>query len=113
MKRRDSIKGKIRNAALATSAIAAFLGCAAVANPDGGAYDETPPRIVGSNPAMESTEYKGKKVTIDFNEFIKLENAVEKVIISPPQQEQPEIKVNGKKIQVEFFDTLQANTTYA
>ncbi len=112
MKRRDSIKGKIRNAALATSAIAAFLGCAAVANPDGGAYDETPPRIVGSNPAMESTEYKGKKVTIDFNEFIKLENAVEKVIISPPQQEQPEIKVNGKKIQVEFFDTLQANTTY-
>ena len=113
MKRiRDSIKGKVRNAALATSAIAAFLGCAAVANPDGGAYDETPPRIVGSNPAMESTGFKGKKVTIDFNEFIKLENAVEKVIISPPQQEQPEIKVNGKKIQVELFDSLKANTTY-
>lgn len=112
MNKRDSINGKIRNAALATSAIAAFLGCAAVSNPDGGAYDETPPRIVGSNPAMESTGFKGKKVTIDFNEFIKLENAVEKVIISPPQQEQPEIKVNGKKIQVELFDSLKANTTY-
>ena len=113
MKRKDSISRKrIRNAALAITAIAAFLGCASVSNPDGGSYDETPPRIVGSNPAMESTGFKGKKVTIDFNEFIKLENAVEKVIISPPQQEQPEIKVNGKKIQVELFDSLKANTTY-
>lgn len=112
MKSKHPINGKLINAALASTAFAAFLSCAAVANPDGGAYDETPPRIVGSNPGLESTGFNGKKVTIDFNEFIKLENAVEKVIISPPQQEQPEIKVNGKKIQVELFDSLQANTTY-
>ena len=92
----DSIKNRIRNAALATLAFAAFLGCAAVSNPDGGAYDETPPRVIGSNPDMESTDFKGKRITIDFNEFIKLENAAEKVIISPPQQQQPEIKVSGK-----------------
>lgn len=108
----DSIKNRIRNAALATLAFAAFLGCAAVSNPDGGAYDETPPRVIGSNPDMESTDFKGKRITIDFNEFIKLENAAEKVIISPPQQQQPEIKVSGKKIQVDLFDSLKTNTTY-
>ena len=101
------------NAALALVAFAALSGCAAVGNPDGGPYDEKPPRITGSHPENGATGVKTKKVTIDFNEFIKLENANEKVVISPPQIEQPEIKVTGKKIQVELFDTLKPNTTYS
>lgn len=102
-----------RNAASAVLALAALSGCAAVGNPDGGPYDETPPRITGSHPDNGATGVKTKKVTIDFNEFIKLENASEKVVISPPQIEQPEIKVTGKKIQVELFDSLKPNTTYS
>ena len=113
MNRLSHITGRLFNAALAITAFAALSGCASVGNPDGGSFDETPPRITGSNPKMESTGFKGKKVTIDFNEFIKLENANEKVVISPPQIEQPEIKVTGKKIQVELFDTLKPNTTYS
>ena len=100
-------------AALSVSLAALLSDCAAVGTPDGGAYDETPPRVTGSNPKMEETGVKGKKVTIDFNEFIKLENASEKVVISPPQAEQPEIKVNGKKIQIELIDSLKPNTTYS
>jgi len=103
----------ISNAASAVLALAALSGCAAVGNPDGGPYDETPPRITGSHPENGATGVKTKKVTIDFNEFIKLENASEKVVISPPQIEQPEIKVTGKKIQVELFDSLKPNTTYS
>lgn len=102
-----------RNAALAISAIAALSGCAAIGNPDGGAFDEKPPRITHSHPENGATGYDGHKVSIDFNEFIKLENANEKVVVSPPQIEQPEIKVTGKKIQVELFDTLIPNTTYS
>jgi hypothetical protein len=103
----------IHNAALAIMAFAALSGCASIGNPDGGGYDETPPRITGSSPKNGATGVKTKKVTIDFNEFIKLENANEKVVISPPQTEQPEIKVTGKKIQVELFDSLKPNTTYS
>ena len=113
MNRLSHITSRLFNAALAITAFAALSGCAAVGNPDGGSFDETPPRITGSNPKMESTGFKGKKVTIDFNEFIKLENASEKVVVSPPQMEQPEIKVTGKKIQVELFDSLKPNTTYS
>ena len=103
----------ICNAALAFLAFAALSGCAAVGNPDGGPYDETPPRITGSHPDNGATGVKTKKVTVDFNEFIKLENANEKVVISPPQLEQPEIKVTGKRIQVQLFDSLRENTTYS
>ena len=101
------------NAALVITAFAALSGCAVIGNPDGGPYDETPPKIIGSHPENGATGVKTSKVTIDFDEFIKLENASEKVVVSPPQTEQPEIKVIGKKIQVELFDTLQPNTTYS
>lgn len=109
----SDITRTLRNAASALLTFAALYGCAAIGNPDGGPYDETPPRITGSHPENGATGVKTKKVTIDFNEFIKLENASEKVVISPPQIEQPEIKVVGKKIQVELFDSLKPNTTYS
>lgn len=98
-------------AASATVAAICF-GCASVGTPDGGPYDETPPRFLGSTPARNGLNVEKKEVTLEFDEYIKLEKASEKVVISPPQTEQPEISVNGKKIQVKLFDTLQANTTY-
>ena len=113
MNRPSHITPLIFNAASALLAFAALSGCAAIGNPDGGAYDETPPKITGSRPENGATGFSGRKVSIDFNEFIKLENASEKVVISPPQTEQPEIKVTGKRIQVELFDSLQPNTTYS
>ena len=111
--RSSEITRTVHNAALAVLAIAALSGCAAIGNPDGGPYDETPPRITSSHPDNGATGVNTRKVTIDFNEFIKLENANEKVVISPPQTEQPEIKVTGKKIHVELFDSLKPNTTYS
>lgn len=80
--------------------------------PDGGPYDDTPPRIVQLSPALGACNTKTKKVNIAFDELIKLENAAEKVIVSPPQIEMPEIKVNGRRITVELLDTLKHNTTY-
>lgn len=88
------------------------IACASIGSPDGGPYDETPPRMVSSTPTERATKNDVKKVVLEFDEFIKLENASEKVIISPPQLEQPEIKVAGKKIQIELQDSLKANTTY-
>jgi len=81
-------------------------------NPDGGWYDETPPRVLSASPSDRGTNSKSKKVIINFDEFIKLENASEKVVISPPQHEQPEIKAAGKRIIIELKDTLKENTTY-
>lgn len=94
----------------------ALLMVASCANPgsgpDGGPYDETPPKIVSMSPVLGGTNEKSKKVTITFDEAIKVENAQEKVIVSPPQIEIPEIKTSGRRISVELSDSLKPNTTY-
>ena len=86
--------------------------CASMGTPDGGPYDEMPPKFVRSNPGLHAVNVKNKKMELEFDEFIKLEKAAEKVVVSPPQLEQPEIKVVGKKVVMELFDTLKDATTY-
>ena len=54
-------------------------------SPDGGWYDDDPPRIISSTPADQATNVKEKKITILFNEYIKLADATQNVIVSPPQ----------------------------
>ena len=87
-------------------------GCARMGSPDGGWYDDTPPRVVSSSPADKGVDVRTRKVSINFNEFIKIEDAQNKVIVSPPQLEQAEIKASGKRIIVELKDSLKDNTTY-
>ena len=89
-----------------------IVSCARMGQPDGGWYDDTPPRVVHTDPADKGTGVKSKKVTITFDEFIKLEDATSKVVISPPQIEPADIKASGKKIVVELKDSLMDNTTY-
>ena len=89
-----------------------FIGCARMGQPDGGWYDDEPPKVIGSTPADRSVNVSSQKITILFDEFIKLEDATNKVIVSPPQLEMPEIKAAGKKIVVELKDSLKENTTY-
>ena len=88
------------------------ISCARMGQPDGGWYDDDPPKVVGSTPEDRATNVKAKKITIYFDEYIKIDNPTEKVIVSPPQLETPEIKGAGKKIVVELKDTLKENTTY-
>ena len=89
-----------------------LTSCARMGNPDGGWYDDDPPRILGASPAEQSTNVTSKKITIYFDEFIKLADATQNVIVSPPQLEVPEIKTQGKKIVVNLVDSLKPNTTY-
>ena len=97
---------------LAVSSCLLAISCARMGNPDGGWYDDTPPYVVNSSPTDMATDVKPKRVSIYFNEFIKLEDAQNKVIISPPQLEMPEIKASGKRVIVDLKDTLKENTTY-
>ena len=86
--------------------------CASMGTPDGGPYDEMPPKFIGSSPRLHAVNVKDKKIELEFDEFIKLEKPSEKVVVSPPQLEQPEIKVVGKKVVAQLFDTLKHATTY-
>ena len=90
----------------------AMIGCARMGQPDGGWYDDDPPKVLSCTPADQATNVTTNKITILFDEYIKLTDASNKVIVSPPQLEVPDIKAAGKKIVVELQDSLMPNTTY-
>lgn len=89
-----------------------LYSCANIASPNGGPYDEAPPKYVSSTPLPNQLNYKGKKVEIIFDELIQLESPTENVIITPPQAMQPTIQSRGRRVVVEMLDTLRENTTY-
>ncbi|MBO7466427.1 MAG: Ig-like domain-containing protein [Bacteroidaceae bacterium] len=94
------------------SFVGLIIGCASIGSPDGGPFDETPPVFLGSTPVQHAINVDQQRVTLEFDEYIKIEKASEKVVISPPQIQQPIIKTSGKKIIVSIEDSLRPNTTY-
>ena len=89
-----------------------LFSCARMGNPDGGWYDDTPPSVLSASPADGSTGIRAQKVIINFDEYIKIEDAQNKVIVSPPQLEMADIKASGRRIIIELKDSLKENTTY-
>lgn len=82
-------------------------------SPDGGPYDETPPRVIHTSPKYGAANEKDvKKIVIEFDEIVKVENAMEKVVISPPQIEQPEISAMGRRVTITLLDSLKPDMTY-
>lgn len=110
--RNDSQKRLVRSVLCVAIMVVALYSCASIGRPDGGPIDETPPRFIGSTPAAGALNNTKQRVVVEFDEFIKLEKASEKVVVSPPQVKQPEIKPGGKKITVNLLDSLKPNTTY-
>jgi len=89
-----------------------IYSCASIGNPNGGPYDEAPPKYLSSTPVPNKTNFNGKKIEILFDELVQLEKPSENIIITPPQMQSPIIRAIAKKVTVELLDTLQENTTY-
>ncbi len=89
-----------------------FYSCANIGSPNGGPYDEAPPKYVSSTPVPNQKNYKGKKIEILFDELIQIDKPSENVIITPPQLQQPVIRSSGRKAVIELKDSLKDNTTY-
>ncbi len=91
---------------------AMMAGCASMGTPTGGARDENPPEMVVANPAPGSTNVMPKTITISFDEYVSVRDAFSNVVISPTSASVPRVSAVGKKVNVQFTDTLQPNTTY-
>ena len=103
----------LRRGALPLTAVAVFLySCASVGTLGGGDYDETPPKFLKGKPMPNELNASQKRITIEFDEYIKLDKPQEKIVISPPQVQQANVRANGKKVLIDLQDTLISNTTY-
>ena len=97
---------------LATLLAACVAGCASIGRPQGGPRDETPPEYAYSNPANGALNVDRQQIDIIFDENVQLQDAFDKVIVSPVQKDAPQISANGKRVTVKLRDSLQSNTTY-
>ncbi|HBI57697.1 MAG TPA: hypothetical protein DDY12_01400, partial [Porphyromonadaceae bacterium] len=92
---------------------AGFLAaCASMGRPQGGPRDMTPPVYVRSNPAPGQLNVSNPKIVVEFDENVSIDDAMNKVVVSPAQRTTPAVSSLGKRITVELRDSLIPNTTY-
>lgn len=91
---------------------ALLASCASIGNPSGGPRDEEPPRFVRANPAPGSVNVTRDRIDIEFDEIVNVKDAFSKVVVSPVSKSVPRVSSLGKRVSVQFTDTLLPNTTY-
>ncbi len=90
------------------------VSCAQVVPLTGGEKDIYAPTIDSSKtfPLSGTTNFKGDEIKIKFNEYIKLKNPSDNIIITPQLKEKPTISVKNKTFKLKFNEPLEPNTTY-
>lgn len=89
--------------------------CAQRGNPTGGPKDITAPELTRAEPPNMTTNFKGQKIRLYFNELVKLKDIQKQLIISPPLKNSPVLSPIGnanKYVEITIKDTLAPNTTY-
>ena len=87
--------------------------CANQGMPTGGEKDSIPPVVLKTIPSLRGTNFKGSDLRFTFDEFIVMEGIGEKLVISPPLEKKPIIKMKGKTLIIEFPEDLKSETTYS
>ena len=113
MKENRRYKSLLKAAVAVLFAGAFFSRCANIMTPQGGPKDTIPPVIINLIPDNFSTNFKGNKIYIEFNEFVQIKNQQKELFTSPAMKKMPLVSTRGKGIVITIRDTLRENTTYA
>ncbi|MCF8352627.1 MAG: Ig-like domain-containing protein [Bacteroidales bacterium] len=87
-------------------------GCAQQGAPTGGPVDEEPPVVLKTSPQNYSTNFEGGKISITFDEYLDMANFTQELVVSPPMEEKPVIKLKNKTLLIEFEEKLKEDVTY-
>lgn len=93
----------------------ALVQCGRRGTLTGGPKDIDPPILLRAEPENMSINFKAKKIRLYFDEYIKLQDVQEQLIVSPPLKYLPDITPQGgasKYVEIKIKDTLRENTTY-
>ena len=92
-----------------------LFGCARTGVLTGGARDETPPMwILEKSTPINQTNIRPKSFDLVFDEFVKVEDVVNQLVVSPPLVYNPRVESRGKTIRFTFNEKeeLRDSTTY-
>ncbi|MBQ8939532.1 MAG: Ig-like domain-containing protein [Paludibacteraceae bacterium] len=105
--------GNLRKLLYCLAALAILAGCANRGiGPQGGPKDSIPPVPLRSVPEIGALNFKDKRIEVTFDEYIQLNNIAGNLLMSPPQQNAPDVRARGKRLIINFQDSLRDSTTY-
>ena len=87
--------------------------CANIIPPVGGPRDSFPPMLIKAIPAETTRNFTGKTITLQFDEYLEIENAFENVLVSPAPEKFPQVDAKLRTVTIKLKDTLEPNTTYS
>jgi len=77
-----------------------FFGCAQVVAPTGGLKDTTPPEVMEIEPKNSSTNFTSATFEIEFDEYIRLNQLNDELVVSPPLKNKLETSIKCKRLVV-------------
>jgi uncharacterized protein (DUF2141 family) len=86
--------------------------CANIVPPEGGPRDTVPPRLVKATPRDSTTNFRGRTIELQFDEYVDLQDIQKNILFTPLFPVNPRIEVKLRTVTVRLPDTLEANTTY-
>jgi Bacterial Ig-like domain len=89
-----------------------LTGCANIIPPTGGPRDSLPPRLEEALPHDSALNFKGNRITLNFDEYIDLQDVQNNLLFTPTFQNNPVIAARLRTLTIRFRDTLLPNTTY-
>lgn len=88
-----------------------FISCANMVTPTGGLKDTEAPYLIKSKPSNFSTNFQGKKIELEFNEYINLKDIQSQIIFSPADVN-IDVKKTGRKLSIILDKEPSTKTTY-
>jgi uncharacterized protein (DUF2141 family) len=88
------------------------VGCANIVPPSGGPRDSLPPVLLKASPPDSTVNFRGNRITLEFDEYVDLQDVPANVVVSPTPDVNPQLEVRLRTITIRLRDTLEPNTTY-
>ncbi|MFI5134484.1 MAG: Ig-like domain-containing protein [Chitinophagales bacterium] len=92
--------------------VSLLASCASQIPPSGGPKDVTPPSVVHENPENLSVNFHSKKIVLNFDEYVQLNDPSNQIFFSPALTGKVLYRLRGKSLVITLPDSMKSNTTY-
>lgn len=89
-----------------------LTSCAKFVPPTGGDKDVTPPKLIESTPINKQLNFRGKQLTLIFDELVDTKTLKQELTITPESNGRYKIKNRGEVVELEFEEDFADSTTY-
>ncbi len=103
----------MRNYIIAIFILFLFSMCANQTSPGGGPQDKKAPELLSSKPKNTQLNFKGETFELEFDEFVKLKDPAEEIMITPAVGKETKFIAKKNKVIIVPKNKLQENTTYS